>query len=105
MKKQLIYLLACIAIVFATASFTATVMSEKPATVEMYQGVYVFARCKPTEKYDYLGTVKTGAIVKNFRAGYLIALLVKKSKEDFPDGNALIFTDEDMLEADVVKMK
>lgn len=105
MKKQLIYLFACIAIIFATASFTAAIMADRTAKVEMYQGYYVFYKSMPTDEYEYLGVVHTPSIVKNFRAATLLDAMVRKCKEEYPKANALIVKDEDFANSEAVVLK
>lgn len=85
-----------------SAGIAEFVVSKKTAEVEMYKGVYVFTDCKPVTEYEYMGTIEmkiavTGKYneVKNY--------VVKKSKDKYPNCDAVIF--DGTGSADVIKFK
>jgi hypothetical protein len=75
------------------------------AEVESVQGLYVFYKSKPSKEYTYLGTVKTPFIIKNYKGSYLLELMTKRAKEQYPSCNAVIFKNDDLLEVDAVTIK
>jgi hypothetical protein len=60
------------------------------AEVEQIQGIYIFVKNKPVKEYEYLGTVK-GPLIGNHEFDNLVELMVKNTKKEFPNANALIF--------------
>lgn len=103
MKKITIFLLGIMtAGLFAFTS--ATYLSNKStAEVEQDSGVYVFYRSKPVTKYEYIGTYKIGLIWDD-NPKLLFNKLIKKTKEKFPEADALII-DNDMVKCDAIKFK
>lgn len=80
--------------------------SQMPTTeVENYQGWYIFwPGQKPSCEFEYLGTLEP-KVIKNFKASTLLNTFVKKAKEKFINGNAIVFKDLDLIKADIVKLK
>lgn len=76
--------------------------SKATATVEQQDALYIFYKSKPCSKYEELGTVKV-TISMTGKPEEMLELLVKKSKKNFPTGEALIIADSDMNSASVVK--
>lgn len=71
------------------------------AIVDQQAGLYIFHKSKPAGESKYLGTVKCGGVVpaKDFET--ILGILIKRAKQDFPEGNALIVHEWD---ADVIKL-
>jgi hypothetical protein len=60
------------------------------ARVNNYQGISTFIDCEPTNKYEYLGSVKS---VVNFTSGQYQPVrdnLIRKTKKEFKNANGLI---------------
>jgi hypothetical protein len=91
MKRTLIAFVAGLTI-SGLVAFTAVNYESKKNTAEVdqIQGFYIFAKSKPVQEYEYLGTVK-GPLVGNHEFDNLVELMVKNAKKDFPNANALIF--------------
>ncbi len=105
MKKQLIFIVA-IATVISLSAFTYKVLSSKTAEVEQRQGVYVFYKGqKPVGDYEYLGTVESGAVIKNYKLSYLVPLMIERTKKKYPNADAVIFVEEDLWKCDAIKFK
>lgn len=88
-------------------------VSKDAATVNQYEGVYVFSDCKPAREYDYLGTVKPkgrGMDLLGANSNQYSDLrdrLIKAVKKEYPaaDGLILNLKDGGVDKADVVKFK
>ena len=87
-------------------AFTAAnyVLNKTTADVEQIQGVYVFIHSKPAMEYEYLGSFTPG-MVPSKSAKPIINHMIKKGKEKFPTADAIIFTDDELGKADLVKFK
>lgn len=104
MKKNL-FIIAVIALTGLSA-FTYKALSSKTAEVEQRQGVYVYYKGqKPIGNYEYLGTVESGAIIKNYKLSYLVPLMIERTKKRYPNVEGIIFVEEDLWKCDVVKVK
>jgi hypothetical protein len=105
MKKIMIGLMAGIMLLSIVAFKVANYEPKKAtADVESYQGVYIFIHSKPVMEYDYKGTCKL-AVTWSAKASEAINAMTKKVKKDFPDADGIIFTDENLWQADAVKFK
>lgn len=104
MTKTPFILLALVILVFSGFQPAA---DEKlnSADVDQIQGLYIFYHSKPSRTYDYLGTVSSPAIIKNYKGSYLVELMAKRAKEKHSTCNAIIFKNEDMTEVDAVLVK
>lgn len=103
MKKIII---VSVIIALVASSFTiAAEISNGSAEVEQVQGVYIFVHAKPSKSFEYLGTVSSPAVIKNYKASYLIDLMVKRAKEKHPTCNAVIFKNADLIEVEAVLIK
>lgn len=95
-----------IAILFLFLALTfvgfKAISNHSSATVDSEQGFYLFIKSKPTEEFEFLGTVTTGAVVPNYKFNTILDILLKRARKDFPDGDGLIVRD---FEADVIKFK
>jgi len=91
MKRTIIAFVAGLTI-SGLVAFTAVnyESKENTAEVDQIQGFYIFAKSKPVQEYEYLGTVK-GPLVGNHGFDNLVELMVNNAKKDFPNANALIF--------------
>lgn len=100
MKKLLFSLL----VVLSALTFVGfkAISNHASATVDSEQGLFLFVKSKPTEEYDFLGTVKTGAVIPNYKFETILDILIKRAKKDFPAGDGLIMRD---YEADVIQFK
>jgi hypothetical protein len=76
---------------------------KSTAEVEQEEGLYVFYRSKPVREYTYLGTYKIGAIWDD-NPRLLFNKLVKKTREKFPDAEAVII-DNEMGKCDAIVFK
>jgi hypothetical protein len=104
MKKSL--LISTLITVISLSAFTYKITTVKTAEVEQRQGVYVFYKGqKPLGNYDYLGTVESGAMIKNYKLSYLVPLMIERTKKRFPNADAIIFVEEDLWKCDAVKFK
>ncbi len=104
MKKNL-FIISAIALVSFSA-FTYRTLAVKTAEVEQRQGVYVFYKGqKPTGNYEYIGTVESGAMIKNYKLSYLVPLMIERTKKKYPNADAVIFVEEDLWKCDAIKFK
>jgi hypothetical protein len=105
MKKMIIGLLAGIMLVTVVAFKAANYEPKKGTSeVELNQGVYIFIHSKPVLEYEYKGTCKLG-VTWSGKASEAINGMIKKVKKDFPEADGIIFTDENLWQADAVKFK
>jgi len=65
-------------------------VKKNTAEVDQIQGFYIFAKGKPVNEFEYLGTVK-GPLIGNHEFDNLVELMIKNAKKEFPNANALIF--------------
>jgi hypothetical protein len=94
---------------FALLGFKSSkITSQDEVKIELQQreGVYlIYPGQKPDFEYEYVGTVDAGTFIKNWRASTLIEKLFKVYRKEGLKGDALIFTEDDLWKADVVKFK
>ena len=87
---------------FAGQIFCQTLTVE----IEQKEGVYIiYPGQKPTFEYEYVKSIDAGAIIKNWRASTLVDKLLKRLKKEGIEADALVFTEDDLYRADVVKFK
>jgi hypothetical protein len=104
MKKNLITIATLT--VISLSAFTYKALSGKTAEVEQRQGVFVYYKGqKPIGNYEYLGTVESGALIKNYKLSYLVPLMIERTKKRYPNVEGIIFVEEDLWKCDVVKFK
>lgn len=87
---------------FSSLAFTP-LLNLNEATVEQMQGLFIFHLSKPTAEYDYLGSVKPGAVVPSKEFSVLLKIMIKRAKEDFPLANGLIVHED--YTADAITLK
>ena len=103
-------------IVFVLIGLTTKAQDCKPkkneATVEQYNGLYVFVDSTPKAEYKFLGNVAAGSGLGKALTGATEYdqkknKLVKKAKEDFPEADAVIvhFVKGGKDTADAIKFK
>ncbi len=51
------------------------------ATAEQQEDVYLFISSKPVAEYEYVGTVKSAGMIKNYNQEYLIGHMLKRVKK------------------------
>lgn len=101
MKKIKFIIAAALVIVLCSA----TVLIDKPAAaVEQQNGINLFVYSKPVSKYDILGTVKIGGIVKSEKGSHMVQLLVDKAKKDYPSAEGIIVSST-FYNAEVIRFK
>lgn len=108
MKSKLFLFSFVIAALIITSAFMTNATYTDRFTVEVQQreGLYIiFPRQKPTFEYEYVKTIDAGNVIKNWRASTLIEKLLKVYKKDGIKGDALIFTEDDLWKAEVIKFK
>lgn len=59
---------------------------------------------KPTQDYDYLGSVKK-SVAWSGKPDEMLNSLLKKVKKEYPNADGMIITNIDMDKADAVKFK
>jgi hypothetical protein len=104
MKNVTLFIAALFILVFSGFKAKAD-LKLNSADVDQIQGLYIFYHSKPSRTYDYLGTVSSPAIIKNYKGSYLVELMAKRAKEKHSTCNAIIFKNEDMTEVDAVLVK
>lgn len=106
MKKLSLILLLIIGIaLFALAIYGFSLPSDNnKALAEQREGLFVFAFSKPANEYEYLGTVKAGMVWAG-KPSEMIKGVIKNAKKDYPTGEAVVFTSDDMQTADVIRFK
>lgn len=77
---------------------------KNTAEVESTSGLYIFIHSKPVVEYEVLGTYNP-KVVWSADAKPIIEFMIKKGKESYPNADAIIFTNEDLSRADLVKLK
>lgn len=98
MKK----LILVIGIIFA---FSMTSFCQS-AEVQQIEGVSVFyTGQKPKQEYTYVATIDCGFMIKNYKASYLIPMMIDRAKKKYPNVKAIIFTDTDLIKCDVIELK
>lgn len=83
---------------------TLTPNDKAQATVEQKQGLYIFICSKPSNEFEYLGSVK-----KSFAwtggPSEMLESMIKKVKKEFPKSDGIVFTSIDMDKADAIQFK
>ena len=79
---------------------------ELTVEIEKKEGMYIiYPGQKPTFDYQYVETIDAGRIVKNWRASTLIEKLLKIFKKKSINGEALMFVEDDLWKADVIRLQ
>jgi hypothetical protein len=103
MKKLSKYIFFGLIFTIIFAFSVAYEPKKATAEVEQEEGLYIFYRSKPVMDYEYIGTYKIGLIWDD-KPKLLFKKLVKKTKEKFPNAEAIII-DNDMEKCDAIKFK
>lgn len=108
-SKNIILLGLLVVAIALISSFTLKKYSLNASLnveVQNREGVYIiYPRQKPTFEYEYVQTIDAGNIIKNWRASTLVEKLLKVYKNEKINGDAIIFTEDDLWKADVIKFK
>lgn len=101
MKNKLMLLI--VAVVFGILMAFGT---DKPnlGSVNQVQGYYVYWQSKPVNEYQYLGSIQV-YLVWSAKPSSMLRTMIRKAKRKFPQGDAIIFTADNMDKADIVKLK
>lgn len=75
------------------------------ATVNQYQGVYVFIQSRPAAEYAVLGTVKTAWLVWNGHPRGMTNNIIRKAKHDYPQCDGIIFDNLQLDHGTVIRFK
>ena len=79
---------------------------ELTVEIEKKEGIYIiYPGQKPTFDYQYVETIDAGRVVRNWRASTLLEKLLKVFKKKSINGDALIFIEDDLWKADVIKLQ
>lgn len=100
--------LSILVLTVATGFVNKSTSQASDLTVEVQQreGLYIiYPRQKPTFEYEYVKTIDAGNMIKNWKASTLIEKLLKVYKKEGVKGDAIIFTEDDLWKADVIKFK
>lgn len=74
--------------------------------IQQREGLFlIFPRQKPNFEYEYIATIDAGNVIKNWKASTLIEKLLKVYKKEGLNGDALLFTEDDLWKAEVIKFK
>jgi hypothetical protein len=107
-NKTVLAGLSIIVLTVTTAFINKSSNSNSSLTVEVQQreGLYIiYPRQKPTFEYEYVKTIDAGNIINNWRASTLVEKLLKVYKKEGIKGDAIIFTEDDLWKADIIKFK
>ena len=94
----MIKLLLCLMLVAQTSAIQPT----GDAKADQVEGVFIYVSAKPTEAYNYLGTIKRGGFLE--QPSDMLPKLVKQAKKKYPDCTGLI-VDINFEKADAIKLK
>ena len=104
MSKVILTLFVFCSVAFSTHKPTD---EKSTASVNQYQGVYIFTDSKPAAQYDYLGTIE----IKHSKLGPQYEPvrdeMIKQVKKKYPqaDGAILHFANDAIDKADAIKFK
>lgn len=90
MKKYITGVLIGITLTALTAMVQTYQVKKSTAEVDQIQGLYIFAKAKPTTEYEHLGTMK-GPTVGSHEFDDLILSILKKVKKEYPNAEGIIF--------------
>lgn len=96
----LLSLIACVA------------LCQQKATVQPYNGLYIFIDCLPVTPYDSIGVVEMGTSYSTpegntivFATPSICKQLVADAKKKYPQADGMIFKDAFLTKATVIKIK
>lgn len=97
-----------LSLIIGFLSYTAILLTgsdcnKEDASVESVSGLYIFIHAKPKCETVFIGTVKAGMTWKGIAEEKFNAL-VKKTKKDYPEAEAILISD-DLEKCDAVKFK
>lgn len=105
MKKNMIYFVAGILSLSLLSFKVAEQMADKDnAKVEQIKGVYLFIHSKPIREYEYLGSFEPN-VIPSKKGSTIINFMIKKGTEKYPQADGIIFTDDELVKADMIKFK
>lgn len=103
--KKIVFVLGIISFLSLSA-FAYKIVSGRTAEVEQRQGVFIYYKGqKPVDAYEYVGTVESGSIIKNYKLSYLVPMMLERTKKKYPEAEAIIFVEEDLWKCDVIRFK
>lgn len=107
MKKNFIVLSLISLVLFSNgAVYPKDEIKETRAAKVTKNDIFLFIDCEPSNDYEIIGTVKSAAIIKNYKSSYLVAHMKKRAKEKFKDCEGLILsTSENLVSGKVIKFK
>lgn len=108
--KKTIYV---IAVIFLLAFTSKNFDNKASAIVNQYEGIYIYTDSKPSQEYEYLGTVKPldrALLVLGVSDSQYTSIrdkLIKSAKKKYPNSDGLILslTSSSIDKADVIKLK
>lgn len=103
MKTSLILIISVL-LLLSVPSF-AQEIDKSLAKADIQQGLYIFMLSKPANEYEYLGSIKKGGFVISGQPKEMLNIMIRRTKKDYPDADAIIITTLSMDMADVVKFK
>lgn len=102
--KRFSILTILILLLFSAPSF-AQEADKSLAKADIQQGLYIYMLSKPVSEYEYLGSIKKGGFVISGQPKEMLNIMIRRTKRDYPDADAIIITTLSMDMADVIKFK
>lgn len=93
--------LIALAVVLLTSSKP---VSDKLARPNEVEGFKIFILCTPVDDYEKLGYIKVG-MTWSGKPDQLMNKILKKAKNDYPTGDAILINGIDLEQAMVIKFK
>lgn len=97
----LISTILALAVVFLTSSKP---LSDKLARPNEVEGFKIYILSTPVDEYEKLGYIKAG-MTWSGKPDQLMGKILKKAKEDYPTGDAILINSIDLEQAMVIKFK
>lgn len=100
MKKNIliIMLLAIVATAFKTETKVKAIPDQE-------EGIYVFARSTPENKYKSLGKVNMPEVVWNGKPKEMMNTAIRRAKRQFPTCNGIIFQSDNFGKVEAIQIE
>lgn len=102
--KASIILTISILLLLSVSSF-AQEADKSLAKADIQQGLYIFMLSKPVSEYEYLGSLHKKGLVWTGQPKEMLNIMIRRTKREYPEADAIVITNLSMDMADVIKFK
>ncbi len=100
----ILLLFTVVLISLSVSNSTVQEVDNSLANVQTVDGIYIFIRSIPVNKYIVMGTIDCPAMVNSWKEGARVKAMIKYANKKYNGFHGIVFrTGQDLCEADVIK--